>query len=411
MLACRRFPGSHTAENVLTVYQEIVADFSLEHKVSSIITDNAANMIKAFVTLPGTECLADDSASDEEDDATEQSSTPIPSHNLNHLPHHIPCFLHTLQLVVQDGLAELGNVQNAILRGARLVKYVRRSCLATEVFGDVKLQARNDTRWNSTVKMLKSLVKAEAILAEKLTYPSTVKPLTAYDLKAIKEVIDILTPFELATDQCQGEYIITASMVIPCIRGLRAELEELGKKSSKLASTLKSSLERRLSRYEQEEALQMAAALDPRLKLDWCHDEERAAVKELVKDKVLELAPEKHQLASETAPPAKRCRLFRFMKKSTAMQPQEDTCHVEKYFREPAVDDSDDPLDYWKVKASSMPELAKLAVTYLAPSASSAPVERMFSIAGKIFRPDRCRLSDARFEELMFIRCNKQRKY
>ena len=36
------------------------------------------------------------------------------------------------------------------------------------------------------------------------------------------------------------------------------------------------------------------------------------------------------------------------------------------------------------------------------------PVERLFSIAGKVFRPDRCRLTDHTFEILMFIRCNNK---
>ena len=36
--------------------------------------------------------------------------------------------------------------------------------------------------------------------------------------------------------------------------------------------------------------------------------------------------------------------------------------------------------------------------------AFSAPVERLFSIAGKFFRPDRCHLTDKQFEEHMFIR-------
>ena len=31
---------------------------------------------------------------------------------------------------------------------------------------------------------------------------------------------------------------------------------------------------------------------------------------------------------------------------------------------------------------------------------------RLFSVAGKIFRPDGCCLTDKRFEELMFLRCN-----
>ena len=38
---------------------------------------------------------------------------------------------------------------------------------------------------------------------------------------------------------------------------------------------------------------------------------------------------------------------------------------------------------------------------------SSSPVERLFSIAGKVFTSEHCRLTDARFQELMLIiRCN-----
>ena len=45
--------GSHNAENILANHQDIIAKFNLENKVGTIITDNALNMIKAFVTLPG----------------------------------------------------------------------------------------------------------------------------------------------------------------------------------------------------------------------------------------------------------------------------------------------------------------------------------------------------------------------
>ena len=37
---------------------------------------------------------------------------------------------------------------------------------------------------------------------------------------------------------------------------------------------------------------------------------------------------------------------------------------------------------------------------------TSGPVERLFSIGGKFFRPERCRLSDSVFEKLMNIKCN-----
>ena len=69
MLACRRFEGIHTAENVLTNYEDIITQFNLQGKVGYIITDNAANMLKAFVKLPGAEVeRGDDSESDEDED-------------------------------------------------------------------------------------------------------------------------------------------------------------------------------------------------------------------------------------------------------------------------------------------------------------------------------------------------------
>ena len=64
------------------------------------------------------------------------------------------------------------------------------------------------------------------------------------------------------------------------------------------------------------------------------------------------------------------------------------------------------PADFWK-KENKYTKLSKLAKEVLGVPSSSAPVERLFSIAGKIFRPERCNLTDSRFEQLMFIRCNK----
>ena len=45
--------------------------------------------------------------------------------------------------------------------------------------------------------------------------------------------------------------------------------------------------------------------------------------------------------------------------------------------------------------------LAKMTHRFLYIPASSSLVERLFSIAGKVFYPDQCCLTDKRFEELM----------
>ena len=56
-------------------------------------------------------------------------------------------------------------------------------------------------------------------------------------------------------------------------------------------------------------------------------------------------------------------------------------------------------LQFWRDNYERFPKLAKLA--------SSGPVERIFFSTGKIFRTDRCNLSDKHFSELAFIKCNK----
>ena len=68
-------------------------------KVHTTISDNASNIIRALFTLPNT--AAQDDA--EEDPGSSEEPDGDPS-LLGNLPRHYPCFKHTLQLVVHDGL-------------------------------------------------------------------------------------------------------------------------------------------------------------------------------------------------------------------------------------------------------------------------------------------------------------------
>ena len=85
------------------------------------------------------------------------------------------------------------------------------------------------------------------------------------------------------------------------------------------------------------------------------------------------------------------------------------TKQIDEYFGASVSSEDDDPLQYWKLSQSQFPELSKLACKHLHVPASSAPVERLFSIAGKVFRPDRSNMTDQRFEMLMFIGCNTRK--
>jgi len=87
------------------------------------------------------------------------------------------------------------------------------------------------------------------------------------------------------------------------------------------------------------------------------------------------------------------------------MSPAGITHELPVYLSTPCLAEDADPLLFWKENQNSFPNLAVLACKYLAIPASSAPVERIFSVAGKIFRPERCRLNDKTFKELLTIRC------
>ena len=116
--------------------------------------------------------------------------------------------------------------------------------------------------------------------------------------------------------------------------------------------------------------------------------------------------------SESSSPPKKRSKLFGFMDRSqqnTESQQVSDTLllQVEEYLQSPTLPEDGDLLSYWKDNCHRYPELSKIACRYLQIPASSGPVERLFSIAGKVFRPDRCRLTDEMFAKLMFIRCNE----
>ena len=74
-----------------------------------------------------------------------------------------------------------------------------------------------------------------------------------------------------------------------------------------------------------------------------------------------------------------------------------------EYLKEPCIEHTDDPLKYWKNSQNTYPTLAVIAKRVLSVPASSASVERLVSVAGKIFRPDHY----TTFECLIFIKCNK----
>jgi hypothetical protein len=66
------------------------------------------------------------------------------------------------------------------------------------------------------------------------------------------------------------------------------------------------------------------------------------------------------------------------------------------------------PLLFWKLNEKRFKELSKLAKKYFGVPASSAAVERMFSIAGHVFHTKRRRMGQLLFTALVFLKLNEE---
>ena len=420
ILGCTRFKGHHVAEKIYQQYEEAVSHFQITEKVRHIVTDTASNMVKAF-KLPGfqnEEDEEDDEEVEEDDSGTDdevESGTVFDS-----LPaEHHGCFAHILQLVVKDGFKNASQIERIVNKCSKIVSKVRRSTISTEALGNCKaLQPCNATRWNSQLKMLRSIINVPSTTLDSIDAPK----LSAYERNMITDIMEVLAPFEEATDFAQIENCPSAGYVLPCIRGLEHQLINLTSKyHSSFVTALRSSLMKRMAVYEKKNDYNIAAMLDPRFKLFWCRDEdEKERVKAIVEcelARVVVCVPHtpiveesSGTIETECEPSSKKRRLFTFMdeSRSNRSEPRHQKRELQEYLEEPCVDEEMNPLTYWIQNQSVYPSLSVIAQRVLGIPSSSAAVERLFSIAGKVFRPERCRLTDCTFNKLMFVKCNNK---
>ncbi|XP_071948961.1 uncharacterized protein, partial [Antedon mediterranea] len=387
LLGCQRLKDRPNDDLVLQMYNETITAYDIADKVCNIITDNIS---RDFSIIPD-----DTVAIDADEDGTKHAVAVSITDKYRYLPlHHSPCFTHALQLVVSDSLQE-SDMQQVLTKGLMLLG-------STE---GLESSPQDGTSWNNQLKMLRPIKTIpEETLAE---FEETFK-LVEYEIKLIIELCEILKPFEEVMDRIDGEQDVTSSLVIACVRSLRqavARQKEVYK--SEIVDILESSIEKHISQYEQMDDFKIAATVDPRFKLDWCKDDEVEGVKNLLMRKA-ELIWSR-PTAQDQPVENKRSGMFSFMTSRSlpSNQPWDSSSiEVSEYLNQPCEPEDVSPLDYWQTNHQRYPVVAQIALQYLSIPASSQSTKRIYSNDGKVFRPETCNLSDARFEQLMFIRCN-----
>lgn len=238
LLACNRFKGSHTAERICDQFEAICDEYNIKAKLDYIISDNAANMRKAFTVCFPSEQEEDDDAGDNLDDPELWHDLTLEDQQTVDAAmakkQRLQCFAHTLQLVVGDGLKETKVACPSLSKLSKLSSLLHTSTTFKDIFdgefGEHRgIPAAVSTRWNSTLRQVKAVLHCDqqklCAVLEKAGHKEL--SFTPREWNLLKELVDILKPFGEATDLTQGDKVITISAVVPSVLSLNHHLEKL----------------------------------------------------------------------------------------------------------------------------------------------------------------------------------------
>ena len=192
------FELSHTAENIADLLRKAAEKWNISEKIIAIVTDNASNIVAA-VKIVGW--------------------------------NHVPCFAHTLNLVVSEAIKSDESVSVIKKKCKQIVTFFHQSVKATEKLKEVqnqlnlqehKLIQEVDTRWNSTFFMFNHIAEQhDAITTALCLSGRNDLCLTADDLKLLKASLLVLQPFESATREISADQYLSMSKAIPLARSLQ----------------------------------------------------------------------------------------------------------------------------------------------------------------------------------------------
>ena len=233
VLNMKHFSGSHTGQNITSALLEISSMWDITRpKIHAVVHDNGANMVKGV------------------------RETGYGS---------IPCFIHTLQLVIVNSLKIQSEVTEMISAGRRIATHSNHSSSAQEKLQTIqrelslpehKLLQDVTTRWNSTYYMLARLLEQKRSISLYLTDNSNISNLSSLQWELLQQVIRLLQPFEEITKIVSSGYSCV-SETIPHVETLMCYVnkEETAQASNKLQSmrlAIKAELENRFAKLKTE---------------------------------------------------------------------------------------------------------------------------------------------------------------
>lgn len=414
-LACTRLKGRHTYDAVAAKLNEIHAEYRIQTKVKSTVTDNGSNFVKAFREFGVREDESDDYSDEvrfldvggllQEDGDGEQFF----------LPQHQRCAAHTLNLIATNEIHKAASngpsrklYRSAMAKCSSIWNKAHRSSLATEVVQEIAnmhLTVPSVTRWNSEFRAITKLAGLPEEKLREICDKLDVPRLHPQESVFLKEYIEVLKPLAVATDILQGESKCYLGFLIPTLLSLKTKLFEKMPHllyNSHIVTTIGEAIEKRFGSVLASHEAKMATATLPKFRLNWLSPEKRDDMRRTLLQEAIAQEP-LHSPAtvrddnSEKSDESEE----NFFVFHNAKSSSDSTTHdeVRKY-----LEDSNNNLTSLK----AFPTVKRLFIKYNTTLPSSAPVERLFSHGGNLLTSSRNRMSDDHMEQVLLLRYNKQ---
>ncbi|XP_075492436.1 zinc finger BED domain-containing protein RICESLEEPER 2-like [Primulina tabacum] len=209
---------------------------------------------------------------------------------------HVRCVAHIINLIVQDGLKEVGN---SVRRVRQAIRYIRESPARIKKFKDCceleKITSKKSlcldvvTRWNSTYLMLKVALEFEnafvsyaihdpGLLDHLLTHVcedgKDVGALTSGDWENVRKIEKFLEAFYNLTLRVSGSSYVTSNIHFHEIGELSCVLKLLVESDDSVLDTMAKRMKSKFDKYwgapeKMNKMIFIACVLDPRFKFDY----------------------------------------------------------------------------------------------------------------------------------------------
>jgi hypothetical protein len=413
-------PAPHTAEVISDVLYEVLQDWQIEKKISTVTLDN---------------CSTNDSLMN-----IMQDKLPLSSLILGGKLLHMRCAAHIINLIVKDGMTVMDDgierVRDSVgfwCATPKRHERFERTAAQMNIKYEKRIALDCKTRWNSTYIMLSTALEYQLVfdrLASKEKLCAPFKP-TEDDWKFARELCGRLQIFFDATELLSGSNYVTANLFFPKIRLIYLAIEKWRTSDIPKVEDMSSLMKDKFKKYwtDVHGLMEVATVLDPRYKLIFMKvfyntiygegssiiDDELSRVKSLLYDLLLEYQESMEGMATtdglgaasrNIAPNEGFDAFFGMFDKFVSEAPGQSSylrTELDLYLEEPTLPRTQelDIINWWQVAGIKYPTLRKIARDIMPIPVTTVASESVFSTGGRVISPHRSRLAPKTVEALM----------